>query len=302
MKTKRTEELAGIIQRINTIGKNRPSHKEILDFFKYIFREQHKIMPLIKVKRIHINEETVKKQMMEGFPLIDRKEIKLDMGSARDLFTKLCKGLHRKDVRIAVEAKKISQAVRKKELDIEELLRKTLDGDKGYVDSIAGKTGLHKWLLTFLAESSVNPFLEAYAEKLKGHVDQETWLRNYCPVCGSEPVLGELKNVEGAQGVKFLVCSACGFEWRFKRLACPFCGNANHEKLRYFNTEADGKGYRVDVCEECKKYIKTIDLRELKEEVTPLIEDIGTLHLDIIAEKEGYKRGVPGILEVEKSG
>ncbi|HBR22045.1 MAG TPA: hypothetical protein DD713_05685, partial [Nitrospiraceae bacterium] len=72
--------------------------------------------------------------------------------------------------------------------------------------------------------------------------------------------------------------------------------------LRYFNTEADGKGYRVDVCEECKKYIKTIDLRELKEEVTPLIEDIGTLHLDIIAEKEGYKRGVPGILEVEKSG
>ena len=27
----------------------------------------------------------------------------------------------------------------------------------------------------FLAESSINPFLEAYAEKLKGYVDQETW-------------------------------------------------------------------------------------------------------------------------------
>jgi FdhE protein len=90
--------------------------------------------------------------------------------------------------------------------------------------------------------------------------------------------------------------------WRFKRVVCPFCGNDDSKKLRFFNTETDGKAYRVDVCEECKKYIKTIDLREVQEEVIPLIDDIGTLHLDIIAEKEGYKRGVPGILEMEKMG
>jgi len=48
--------------------------------------------------------------------------------------------------------------------------------------------------------------------------------------------------------------------------------------------------YRVDVCEKCKRYIKTIDTKEIGEEVIPLIEDIGTLHLDILAQKEGYKK------------
>jgi formate dehydrogenase maturation protein FdhE len=209
----------------------------------------------------------------------------------------MCRGLHRKEVNIAVEAKKISQAVRKKEVDIGELLRRVVDGDTGYVDFIANKAGLHKWLLRFLAESSINPFFEAYAEKMKDHVYQELWWRGYCPVCGSQPERGELRIDVGE---RLLQCSSCSFKWRFKRVVCPFCGNEDHEKLRYFNTEADGKAYRVDVCEACKKYIKTIDLREVQEDIVLPVDDIGTLHLDMIAEKEGYTRGVPGFLEVEK--
>lgn len=302
MKKKKSEELDRIIKRINVIEKNRPSHKEILDFFKYIIREQHKIKPLIKVKRIDINEETANKLMGEGFPLIDKKEIKLDMDSAATLFKNICRSLQRNNKKVAPEIKKINQAIRKSEIDLEDLFGKLIAGDKEYLDSIGEKTELNRWLLLFLAENSINPLLEAYAEKLKGYVDQKFWFKGYCPVCGSAPVLGELKNVEGLEGAKFLVCSSCSFKWRFNRLKCPFCGNEDQKKLRYFNTEADGKGYRVDVCEECKKYIKTIDLRELRMDVAPIVEDIGTLHLDIIAQNEGYNRGVPGILEMEKLG
>ena len=97
--------------------------------------------------------------------------------------------------------------------------------------------------------------------------------------------MAELKS----EGARFLVCSACGNEWRFNRLKCPFCENANHEKLRYFYTEKEGKAYRVDVCENCKRYIKTIDTNEV-DEVIPSLEDIGTLHLDILAQKEGYTK------------
>jgi FdhE protein len=296
-KKKSDDAIQKINRRIASIVKERPNHKEILDFFKYIIREQYKIKPLIKVEQNDINEETVKNQMKEGFPLIDRKDIKLDMASATALFTKLSKGLQRKGVGISVEAKKISQAVRKKELDLEELFRRVLEGDKGYVDFISNKTGLHKWLLTFLAESSINPILEAYADRVKEYVDQESWGRGYCPVCGSQPVIGELRS-DGGQ--RFLHCSACGFQWRFKRLSCPFCGNEDVKKHRHFYIEKEGKGYRVDVCDECKKYIKTIDLKEIRAEVIPLVDDVGTLHLDILAEKEGYTRGVPGFLEVEK--
>jgi FdhE protein len=102
--------------------------------------------------------------------------------------------------------------------------------------------------------------------------------------------MAKLKNEEGVEGARFLVCSSCGYEWRFMRLKCPFCENKEHERLRYFYIEKEGRAYRVDVCEKCKRYIKTLDTKELGEEVIPLIEDIGTLHLDILAQNEGYTR------------
>jgi len=300
MKKKRPQELDMIIKRMQVIEKKRPGYKDILGFYKYIIREQNKMKPLIKTEPVDMDKEKAKHHLNEGFSLIDKKDIHLDMDSAANLFKKMCRGLLRKDARIAAEAKNISQAVRKKEVDLEELFRRVLDGDKGYVDFIANKAGLHRWLLNFLAESSIKPSLEAYADMLKGYVAAGSWLRSNCPVCGSAPMMSALKNIEGVEGAKFLLCSACGVEWRFKRLGCPFCENVDHKKLRYFNTEADGKAYRVDVCDECKKYIKTIDIREVKENVVPIVDDIGTLHLDMIAEKEGYSRGVPGILEMER--
>jgi FdhE protein len=297
MKKKKPQEVDRIIRRINDIEKKRPNYKDILSFFKYIIREQYKIKPLIKVEPVDINEETAKHHLREGFSLIDKKDIKLDMDSATTLFKKMCRGLQRKNVNIAVEAKKISQAVRKKEVDLQELFSRVFDRDTGYVDFIANKAGVHKWLLNFLAESSIKSSMETYADMLGGYVDQESWWKGYCPVCGSQPERGELRIDAGE---RFLECSACSFKWRFKRVVCPFCGNEDNKKLRYFNTEADGKAYRVDVCDECKRYIKTIDLREVQGEAVSFIEDIGTLHLDIIAEKEGYTRGVPGFLEVQK--
>jgi FdhE protein len=114
-------------------------------------------------------------------------------------------------------------------------------------------------------------------------------------------VLGEIGNVEGVEGARFLVCSSCSFEWRFYRLKCPFCNNENNEKLRHFHIEKEEGAYRVEVCDECKKYIKTLGIGVLGE-ITPLVEDMATLHLDILAQKEGYKRAGINILEMEKSG
>ena len=59
--------------------------------------------------------------------------------------------------------------------------------------------------------------------------------------------------------------------------------------MKYLYAEEE-KGYRIDVCDKCKKYIKTVDSREITREVILPVEDIATLHLDIIAEEEGYKR------------
>ena len=49
-------------------------------------------------------------------------------------------------------------------------------------------------------------------------------------------------------------------------------------------------GYRVDLCENCKTYLKTADSRERDGSLDGEVEDYLTLHLDFLAQEEGYRR------------
>jgi FdhE protein len=288
-KKKSVNSAEKIKNRVATIIKERPSHKKILGFFKDVLTEQYKIKSKIKTTLVEINEQDVNVKINEGFPLVDKKELTIDIASATKLFRRLCKVLSR-NTKALKDSERIRQAMRKKEINFEELFKQAIVDNEEYIVNLSKKLKLKNGLLSFLARSSIKPIFEAYANEFKGYVDQDHWWRGYCPICGSEPSLAKLRNEGGAEGARFLVCSICSYEWRFTRLKCPFCENDDHEKLRYFYAEKEGRAYRVDVCEKCKRYIKTIDTKELGEEVIPPIEDIGTLHLDIVAQKEGYTK------------
>ena len=68
----------------------------------------------------------------------------------------------------------------------------------------------------------------------------------------------------------------------------------NHEKLHYFYAEGE-EAYRIDVCDNCHQYIKTVDSRKLDHETDLHLDDIVTMHLDILATEKGYKRPVQNI-------
>ena len=87
---------------------------------------------------------------------------------------------------------------------------------------------------------------------------------------------------------RFLQCHLCRTEWAFKRLECPFCGNSDQEKLRFFCDEQD-LTYRVEVCDLCKRYLKTIDIRETGKPASLLVENVATIHLDVVAHREGFE-------------
>jgi FdhE protein len=97
-------------------------------------------------------------------------------------------------------------------------------------------------------------------------------------------------------GQRSLLCSLCGHEWAIQRIFCPFCDNKDQETLHYFFSEQE-RDYRVDVCDQCKKYIKTIDTREMKRPVYAFVEQISTLHLDMLAQEQGLESGIPPWLQ-----
>ena len=277
--------IAKLRKRIDSIIQDRASHKEVLEFIREVMTEQYKIRSKVKTDPVEINEEKVR-GLTQGFSLVGKKDLNLDTASAIELFERLCKVLGR-NKRASGDVKRIKRALRNNDMNLVELFKHVGTENDEYISALSKKLKVKDDLLSFLAGNSIRPIFEAYASQLKGYVDQEMWWRGYCPVCGSMPFIAEFRK----EGERFLACSLCGFEWRFMRLKCPFCENEDHKKLRYFYAESEGMAIRIDVCEKCKRYIKTLDTREMAGDVIPIIEDMGTLYLDVLAQKEGYLRG-----------
>ena len=118
-------------------------------------------------------------------------------------------------------------------------------------------SGIDGGLLAFVMHNALHPFLRAQAESLGRFVDASSWYRGYCPICGGEPDMAAL---EKSGGRRRLLCSRCDAEWAYRRLGCPFCGNDEPKELAFF--PSDDKVYRLAVCERCRRYLKTVDLRE----------------------------------------
>ncbi len=71
-------------------------------------------------------------------------------------------------------------------------------------------------LLMSVALVTLRPFLGAFRDVLLDHVDQESWRRRYCPVCGGMP---DLAFLDSECGARWLVCSRCDAEWLFQRVS-----------------------------------------------------------------------------------
>ena len=141
-------------------------------------------------------------------------------------------------------------------------------------------------LLAFVFSTGLRPFLRARAEDLTPFVDDGAWYRRHCPLCGGEPDMAAL---EKDNGRRRLLCSRCDSEWTFRRLGCPFCANEDPAQLAYY--PSDDNIYRLNVCEQCRRYLKTIDLREAAGERYLTAERVLTLGMDLAAEEAGYRAG-----------
>jgi FdhE protein len=52
------------------------------------------------------------------------------------------------------------------------------------------------------------------------------------------------------------------------------------------------------VCDNCKKYIKTLDTRKVERLIYPPLEQISTIHLDIKAQEMGFVPGIKLFMQV----
>jgi len=130
--------------------------------------------------------------------------------------------------------------------------------------------------------------LQPYAEYLASRGDiSEIHAGSTCPFCNARPVAGVLRG-EGEGGKRWLLCSLCSTEWQYRRVLCPNCGEENKDRLPIYTTD-DFPAARIDACDTCKTYIKSIDLTKDGHAI-PVVDEIATVTLNIWAEEHGYAK------------
>jgi len=132
-------------------------------------------------------------------------------------------------------------------------------------------------------------FLQPYAEYL---ADQREPISvdgapSTCPLCGGRPIVGVLRP-EGDGAKKSLVCMLCAHEWPFRRIYCPACGEEREPQMAFY-AAPEIAHVRVDVCDTCHTYLKSIDLTKTGLAV-PVVDELATIPLDLWAREHGYEK------------
>ena len=130
-------------------------------------------------------------------------------------------------------------------------------------------------------------FLQPYAEYLaeRGAGVTQTAASSRCPFCARKPVAGILRP-EGDGAKRSLLCSMCATEWAIGRIWCPACGEENVDKLAIYTAEQFAY-VRVEACDTCGCYIKTVDLTKNGRAV-PMVDELATIPLNLWAQEHHY--------------
>lgn len=261
-----------------------PEYAAIIPFFIELFSfiEKNGHRTGITVRN---GAEHRKEKLANGFHLVSPDCLEVDYLACATFLHDTIGVLKRTGRDGSGDLQKISAAIDDDRLDLTALFTAILERNRRYLDDSAKSVDIPPPLLEYVLEIPLKTSLELFAASVS-QGDVSSWHESNCPVCGSRAGMAELT---GEEGKRYLSCSTCSFSWPFKRLACPFCGSDSAEDLSYFLA---GEGAtRVDTCSSCSRYIKTRDSRNGNTDVPLDVEDILTIHLDLLASREGFERG-----------
>lgn len=274
------------LQTIEDYKMASPHYNELLDILGEILILREEYRNNMKNSIFSVNEKIIAQKMEGGLPLIDFIGGVFDLTRPQEYFNSLIAIAERK---MPENAKEILGIIKDQQFDWKKMIRASFDhaeeepivGNKKNPDETEESLDL----IDLFVEESLRPELEYIADKYGKIVAKSGWTEGYCPICGKEPKIGEIRGEE--EGKRYLFCHQCGYKWNFRRIKCPFCGNEEQHSLAYFAVEGE-EHYRVDVCNKCRRYIKIVELSKTAEEINLDVEDIATLHLDMLAYEEGY--------------
>jgi FdhE protein len=139
--------------------------------------------------------------------------------------------------------------------------------------------------IAFFSRAFLQPVAELAREQVQ--LSLKDYFERICPYCGRRPGVAVLRP-EGDGAKRSLQCSFCLGEWNFRRIVCPSCGEEDNHKLPVYTAE-EFDYIRVEACDTCKAYIKSVDLTK-NGHAEPVVDEIAAAALDMWAREHGYEK------------
>ncbi len=291
--TKSTKKKRDVQAGLLSMRKRMPALENIFDAFGPLLSAQEKAEELLVKWDSFIIPEVYAPRFEQGVPLLAEMELP-DLGEYyREIFKLMASAVAEGMPAMADKSRAVC-AVAEDTENLTDLAKALWEEDQELLFSLAEEWNADEQMLAFVGILSLKPFMLRMEGEAAEKIVNMQWLKGYCPVCGTFPDLALLKKSgddnaylksHGAQ--RWLHCSGCGHEWRFKRNKCAWCENEDHEKMRYFQSQ-ERANERVYVCDSCKHYSVSIDTRELVEDPDPRVAPLGLVYLDIRAQEEDF--------------
>ncbi len=167
-----------------------------------------------------------------------------------------------------------------------QLLAAILRHDREGLAGLAASAGVDPGALETVARLAAVPLLHSCGRLLRDQVPR-SWSNGYCPICGSWPLLAELRSLERTRQLR---CGRCGGDWRVPWLCCAYCGETNHERLGTLVLEGEPEMWSVETCSQCSGYLKAITTLQAIHPFELLLRDVETVELDVAALDRGFAR------------
>jgi FdhE protein len=280
----RSQIVDPIVQRLRALVQQSPDLQEAARLYEII-------LPFLRdadllVTPVSLTPDQARAKMARGLPLLHDIELGTDDRAVKELMLQLACALENVGEDKRPCYRRIRLALEENRLDMSRLLPYVIAGKREVFISAAQSLQLDSALLWVLAQNVLKPAWRTWRRQLTPLVDVTQWNKGFCFICGAGAILGEL---QGNNLVKHLRCGQCGADWPFRRMQCLYCGNEDHHTLGFLYAEPEQEKMRVEVCDNCRGYLKVIVSFAPTPPEMLAVSDLATLHLDYIAKERGYE-------------
>ncbi len=277
-----TDEIRRLEKAFETVERETPFLKPIASAFKGVFINR----AILKAKLSERDDVNIdppeRSRFSEGQPWLTEETITSLMDPWGESVESTMPPLARAFPSIKAEVMRLKGALERGDVDLKYCIGALVESKEEDINKIALRLDVRPIVLKFILGQMLKPFVEKRTEGLRPLMRELPWHKGYCPICGAFP---ELSFLQGDEGQRWLRCSLCGYDWRFDRMACPYCGERNESKEFVC---VDGSEHEwVELCPDCRRYIVGIDLRK-QTGVAVDVAAISMVHLDIIAQQKGF--------------